>query len=302
MKIFIIGASGLVGSNCFNYFKTKGWDCIGTFFSYQAKNTVFFDTLNLNNKDNFDIYNFKPDVIVHCGALTHVDYCEQHKEESYDKTVLSTKNIIEIAKKLNAKLIFISTDYVFDGANGPYDEDANTHPISIYGKHKLEAEQAVLAASTTNLVLRITNVYGDEERGKNFVARIVEQIQNKQKLTLKLPIDQYATPINAADIARCLFLLIRDDKVGIYNIAATDYMNRVQLALTILKYFPDAEYDLIPLTTEQINAPAARPLQGGLKNKKFMTAYPDFRFSTVDEYISQKSNAAKGQTISNKSN
>ena len=285
MKVFIIGASGLVGSNCYKYFTSKGFDCIGTHFSYQAKDTVFFDTLNLANETNFDIYTFKPDVIVHCGALTHVDYCEQNEAESYEKTVTSTKNIIELATQLNAKLVFISTDYIFDGNAGPYYEAAETNPLSVYGRHKLEAEEAVIAANAANIVLRITNVYGDEERGKNFVSRIIEQVLDNKKLTLKLPTDQYATPINAYDIARCLYLLLNDDKHGIYNIASTDYMNRVQLALTILKYFEDAQYDLIPLSTPEINAPAARPLQGGLKNKKFMNEYPDFCFSTVDDYV-----------------
>lgn len=289
MKVIIIGASGLVGSNCLHYFKKQDWNCIGTYFSYEATETVFFDTLNLENEDNFDIHAFAPNVIVHCGALTHVDYCEQHQAESYEKTVVSTQNIIALAQTLNAKLVFISTDYIFDGEHGPYDETATVNPLSIYGKHKLEAEQAVLVANTENIVLRITNVYGDEERGKNFVSRIIDQILEQQKLTLRLPIDQYATPINAADIARCLFLLLRDKKQGVYNIASTDYMNRIQLALTILKYFPDASYELIPLTTEQINAPAARPLQGGLKNKKFMAEYPDFRFSTVDDYVNYRS-------------
>ena len=235
------------------------------------------------------MHKFNPNVIVHCGALTHVDYCEQNEAESYEKTVVSTQNMIELSKTLNAKLVFISTDYIFDGNDGPYEETATTNPISIYGKHKLEAEQAVLNANQTNLVLRITNVYGDEERGKNFVSRMIDQIFEQQKLNLRLPIDQYATPINAADIARCLYLLINDGKSGIYNIAGTDYMNRIQLALTILKYFPDAEYELIPLTTEQINAPAARPLQGGLKNRKFMAEYPNFRFNTVDDYVNYKS-------------
>lgn len=290
MKIFIIGASGLVGSNCLYYFNKNNWNCVGTHFSYQAANTVYFDTLNLHNHDNYDIEAFQPDVIVHCGALTHVDYCEHHEAESYEKTVHSTKNIIELSKKINAKLVFISTDYIFDGENGPYNEDAKPNALSLYGKHKLEAEQLVLTANSSNLVLRITNVYGDEERGKNFISRIIDQIQNNQKLTLKLPTDQYATPINAADIARCLFLLLRDKKSGVYNIASTDYMNRVQLALTILKYFPTAEYDLIPLTTPEINAPAPRPLQGGLKNKKFMTEYPDFCFSTVDDYVRNRTN------------
>ncbi len=289
MKILIIGASGLVGNNCLRYFKQKDWNCVGTYFSYEAANTVFFDTLNLDNENNFNVTQFKPNVIVHCGALTHVDYCEQNEAESYEKTVVSTKNVITLANELQAKLVFISTDYVFDGENGPYDEEAIVRPISVYGKHKLEAEQAVLAANAQNLVLRITNVYGDEERGKNFVSRIIDQIFEQQKLTLRLPIDQYATPINAADIARCMYLLLRDNKSGIYNIAGTDYMNRVQLALTILKYFPEAEYELIPQTTTQIAAPAARPLQGGLKNKKFMSEYPDFRFNTVDDYVNHKS-------------
>ncbi len=228
---------------------------------------------------------FQPNVIVHCGALTHVDYCEQHPDESYEKTVVSTLNMIALAKSLNAKLVFISTDYIFDGENGPYDEDAKPNPLSVYGRHKLEAEQAVLAANANNLVLRITNVYGEEERGKNFVSRILQQIFEGKKLTLKLPLDQYATPINAFDIARSLYFLLNDNKCGVYNIASTDYMNRVQLAMTILKYFEFADYDLIPLTTPEIAAPAPRPLQGGLKNKKFMSEYPDFRFTTVDEYV-----------------
>lgn len=289
MKIFIIGASGLVGSNCLRHFKEKGWECVGTYYSYEARHTVFFDTLNLNNEANFDVRSFDPDVIVHCGALTHVDYCEQNEAESHEKTVVSTKNIITLANELKATLVFISTDYIFDGISGPYEETAEPNPLSVYGCHKLEAEQAVMHANPNNIVLRITNVYGDEERGKNFVSRIIEQIFEQQKLTLRLPIDQYATPINAYDIARCLYLLLNDRKHGVYHIAGTDYMNRVQLALTILKYFPDALYELIPLTTEQINAPAARPLQGGLKNRKFMSEYRDFRFSTVDDYVGVRS-------------
>ncbi len=285
MKTFIIGASGLVGNNCLDFFTQQEWDCIGTYFSYETDNLHFFDTLNLENEKNFNIQAFQPDVIVHCGALTHVDYCELHPDESYEKTVVSTLNMIALAKTLNAKLVFISTDYIFDGENGPYDEEAKPNPLSVYGKHKLEAEQAVLTANENNLVLRITNVYGEEERGKNFVSRILQQIFEGKKLTLKLPLDQYATPINAFDIARCLYFLLNDNKCGVYNIASTDYMNRVQLAMTILKYFEYAEYDLIPLSTPEIAAPAPRPLQGGLKNKKFMNEYPDFRFTTVDEYV-----------------
>lgn len=287
MKVLIIGASGLVGGNCLKYFKLMGWDCLGTYFSYPAQDTVFYDTLHPENPDNADVLGFNPDVIVHCGALTHVDYCEQHPEESQRLTIQSTKEVIRLARHSNAKVVFISTDYIFDGEHGPYKEDAEARPLSIYGQHKWEAEQLIAQSGLEHLILRITNVYGDEERGKNFVSRIIDQAKSGQHLTLKLPIDQYATPINAADIARAMFLLLRDAKAGVYNIASTDYLNRVQLALRILKYFPEATYDLFPLTTPELKQPAARPLQGGLKSEKFLSQYPDFVFSTLDDYLSR---------------
>lgn len=285
MKILIVGASGLVGGNCMHYFKSKGWDVTGTYFSYPANGTVFYDTLQLDNEQNFDVASLQPDVILHCGALTHVDYCEQHPEESHRLTVVSTQNILQLARKCQSKLVFISTDYIFDGHDGPYQEDHFARPISVYGQHKWEAEQHVAQSGLEHLILRITNVYGDEERGKNFVSRIIEQAKEGKHLTLKLPVDQYATPINAADIAKALHLLLSDNKQGVYNIASTDYMNRVQLALRILSYFPEATYDLYPLSTKELNQPAARPLQGGLKSAKFLQEYPDFIFSTVDEYL-----------------
>lgn len=289
MKVLIVGASGLVGGNCLQLFNEKGeWEVAGTFYSYQARNTVFYDTLHPTNPMNFDVDGFAPDVVVHCGALTHVDYCEEHAVESHQKTVHSTLNIIELCRKHSARMVFISSDYVFDGAGGPYDESAPVNPLSVYGKHKLEAEELVREHIADHLIIRITNVYGDEERGKNFIARILDQIKKGQKLTLKLPGDQFATPVNAADVARCLYHLIRDRRKGTYHIASTDYMSRVQLSLRILEHFPNAEYDLYVHTTEALGQKAARPLQGGLKNKKFMDHYPAFTFSTVDDYLRRK--------------
>jgi dTDP-4-dehydrorhamnose reductase len=286
MNILIIGASGLVGGNCLRYFGEQGTgQVVGTYFSYPARGTVFYDTLHPDNPENFDVDGFAPDVIVHCGALTHVDHCEDHPDESHQKTVLSTANIIKLCLKHQARLVFISTDYVFDGLDGPYDEGAPVNPLSVYGKHKLEAEDLVREKVEDHVIIRITNVYGDEERGKNFVSRILEQIRDKKRLTLKLPADQFATPVNAVDIARCLHLLIRDHQKGTFHIAGTDYMSRVQLALRILKHFPDAAYDLYTPSTEELQQKAARPLQGGLKNRKFMEYYPTFRYSTIDDYL-----------------
>jgi dTDP-4-dehydrorhamnose reductase len=285
MKVFISGASGLVGSNCLKHFTEQGWEAVGSYYSFETDDTVFYDTLNPDHPYNFDIAEFAPDVIVHCGALTHVDYCETHEQESYEKTVQSTINLIKIAKECNARMVYISTDYVFDGKNGPYTEDAPVNPISVYARHKLEAEQLVLKEIPGSLVLRVTNVYGNELRGKNFVARIIDQCRNHQKLTLKLPYDQYASPVNAWDVARAMYLLLRDNKQGIYNIAGTDYLNRVELAMQVLRHFPGAEYEMIPVSTEELKQPAARPLLGGFITTKFSNEYPDFIFGTVNSYV-----------------
>lgn len=288
MKVFIAGASGLVGSNCKQHFTDEGWEVVGSYFSYEVPDTVFYNTLEPEHADNFDIKVFNPDVIVHCGALTHVDYCEDHQEESYEKTVQSTINLVKLAKECDARFVYISTDYVFDGTDGPYQEDDAVNPVSVYGKHKLEAEQYALNELDNTLVLRVTNVYGDEARGKNFIARIIQQCLDNKKLTLKLPYDQYASPANAWDIARSMRVLLRDNKSGIYHIGGTDYINRVQLALRVLQYFPNAEYELIPLSTEELSQPAPRPLIGGFVTTKFNKEYPDFLFGNVDSYLIKK--------------
>lgn len=285
MKVFIAGASGLVGSNCLRHFTALGWDAVGSYLSYAQEGLVYFNTLEPCNPLNFDIKGWRPDVIVHCGALTHVDYCESHEDESYSKTVQSTKNLVSIAQHCNARMVYLGTDYVFDGADGPYSETAPVAPLSVYGRHKLEAEETVLRDVPGSLVLRVTNVYGDEARGKNFIARIIQQCRDGAMLTLKLPYDQFANPTNACDIAKAMSLLLRDGKSGIYNIAGTDYMNRVSLALRVLRYFPEAKYALEPLATASLQQPAARPLIGGFLMSKFLSEYPDFLFSTVDDYL-----------------
>ncbi len=288
MKIFISGASGLVGGNCQKYFLEQGAEVLGTYFSFPTENTVFFNSLNLADEKNADVKAFNPDVIVHCGALTHVDYCEDNEEESYQKTVQSTVNLLALAKECNARFVYISTDYVFDGIDGPYAEEDVFNPLGVYAEHKLVGEQAVQGSGVSSLILRITNVYGDEVRGKNFIARIIQQCKEGKELTLKLPVDQYATPVNALDVAKSMWLLLNDNKEGVYHIASTDYVNRVELALRVLKYFPEAKYELLPQFTEDLNQAAERPLLGGLLTSKFSAEYPTFLFSNVDDYVSSK--------------
>lgn len=260
---------------------------MGTYFSFPVPDTVYYNTLEPNHPNNASLTAFKPDVLVHCGALTHVDYCETNEEESYQKTVQSTLNIIQSARACGAKVVYLSTDYVFDGQAGPYSETDAVNPLSVYAKHKLAAEQAVLQ-EPNSLILRITNVYGTEVRNKNFVARILSQCAEGTPITLKLPFDQYATPVNARDVARALHCLLRDNHTGIFHIASTDWMNRVELAQRVLQYFPKQVYTLETFTTEALQQAAPRPLLGGLLKTKFSALYPTFRFTNVDDFVKEQ--------------
>ncbi|RYD82957.1 MAG: SDR family oxidoreductase [Sphingobacteriales bacterium] len=296
MRFLIIGASGLVGGNALRYLKEQNdVEVLGTHFSFATPETHFFDTLNLHNPENFPIADFKPTHILHAGALTHVDYCEEHPEESYRQTVQSTINVLALAKAFSAKVIYVSTDYVFDGNSGPYDEEALPNPINVYGKHKLEAELLIQRDSHEHLILRITNVYGDEIRGKNFVSRLIEFAKSGEKVELKLPYDQYATPVNALDVAKAFFQLCIYGKNGIYHIASTDYMNRVQLTKEIFKFAGNKSIVMKPIFTKDLLQPAKRPLQGGLKSAKFIAQFVDFEYDSISGYLNVKFNQLKGK-------
>ncbi|MCK5816932.1 MAG: SDR family oxidoreductase [Candidatus Marinimicrobia bacterium] len=289
MKIFIIGASGLVGSNCLQCMcENPDFDVIGSHYMFATNDTEYFDVFNIS-KTTFDLKAFDPDVIIHTGAMTHVDYCETHEEESYKHTVKSTEAAIELANSFNAKFVYISTDYIYDGENGPYDEEAKTNPLSVYGRHKLLAEKIVKERCEDHLILRITNVYGKEIRGKNFVAFLIKTAQSGEAKQLRLPLDQYATPINAADIGKIVCRLILDSKQGVYHLASDEYINRVELAEKVLAHFPVNNIKIEALTTAELGQAAPRPLKGGLLTDKIKNEYPDFVFSSVDKYMEDES-------------
>jgi len=285
MKVLIIGASGLVGSNLYHTFnkENKAGINTGTHLSYPTDYTVYFDTLK---EIPLKVSKEKWDVIIHTGALTNVDQCENEEDLSYQLTVASTKMLLLLAKKDNSKFVYISTDYVFNGKNGPYTETDEVNPLNIYGKHKLESEKIVTNYSN-HLILRITNVYGDEIRNKNFISRITDTLKQQENLLIKAPIDQFATPINAEDVAKAIYLLVNDNKTGIYHLAGTDYLSRVQLLQRINLYHSN-KIKIEPIKTASLNQAAPRPLHGGLIAAKFISEYPEFIFSNVDDYLKKQ--------------
>ena len=285
MKVLVIGASGLVGAHCLRYFNHKNIEVIGTYRNYKVANTFFFDPSLENCFDFLTEKDFKPDHIVHCGALTNVDYCEDNQIESYNLTVRSTEVIADFCKKNKIKLIYLSTDYVFDGGTGPYSETEVTNPINVYGKHKLEAEK-IVKESGNFIIARITNVYGEEDRSKNFIAHLISVINSGTVKTFKLPFDQFATPIYAGDIAKMIYLLVSENKKGIYNLSSTDYYSRYQLAKKVKSFYSKASnLNLESVSTKFLNQRARRPLNGGLLNIKFSNEFPNFDYMNIDKFI-----------------
>lgn len=294
MNILIIGSSGLIGSACYNLLKTKYHATTGTYKSYQSENAlIYFDSLDSNCLSIIQKY---WDVVIHTGALTNVDLCEIDKELSYRENVITTKIITENISKhnLNCQFIYLSTDYVFDGIKGPYFECDNPNPINIYGMHKLECEGIVKSNFKNHVILRVTNVYGDEIRGKNFVTRLIKTIENNLTTILQVPFDQFATPVDALDIARIVELLILNRTLGIIHVGGEEYLNRYQLANKILSYFPNNKITLNALSTKELNQIALRPLRGGLISQNLYKINSQFIFNDLDHFIKKyKKNATK---------
>ncbi len=288
MRIFIIGASGLVGSNTMHCMRRHaGMDVIGTHYSFATNDTEYFNVFEPRSC-TFDLDAFRPDVIVHTGAMTHVDRCETHPDESYRHTVGSTEAVLALAKHFRSTLVYISTDYIFDGKRGPYAEEDTPNPLSVYGKHKLEAENLIRDSLKDHLILRITNVYGDEIRGKNFVSFLIRTAMNREDNILRLPSDQFATPVNAADVGHMICELIKDGQKGVFHLASDEYLSRVELARKVLSYFPESKCSIAPVLTKDLGQAAPRPLRGGLRTDKIRSLYPDFHFGTIDDYMEKQ--------------
>ncbi|MFZ1704663.1 MAG: SDR family oxidoreductase [Saprospiraceae bacterium] len=284
MRILIIGASGLVGYNCYRHFsQIEGQYILGTHRNFSTDFTSKFNCSVIGEEEHSILRTLKPSVIIHTGALTNVDECEVSPEKSYFETVISTANIIKIAEEFNSKIVYISTDYVFDGESGPYHETDIPNPINTYGKHKLIAEQLVQQQNNDNLIIRITNVYGDELRDKNFVSRLLKE--PTKPIELKLPVDQFATPINALDVAKAIELLLIYNKSGIYHLASIEYVNRVQMAMQIIHKKNLNNWKIVPTKTSELNQRAKRPLFGGLIAMKFLNEFPYFINSSLNSML-----------------
>ena len=256
-KILITGGSGLLGSNIAKFAASK-FEVYATYNKNEVSmEDVHFFQADLTKKEELvKIEHIKPDFIIHCAALTNVDYCEDHPDEAYTHNVLASVNIAEISRKIDAYLIYISTDSVFDGEKGDYREDDTPNPINVYGKTKLEAEQRISSIHAHSCIVR-TNIYGWNKRNKFSLAEwmLNKLINNEELPALK---DIYFSPILVNDFSKILFKLQDKNYTNIIHVAGSESCSKLDFAYRIAEVFGLDNGLIKPISIHKLGLKAPR--------------------------------------------
>lgn len=292
MRVFIVGASGFVGRIMFEYL-SREHETHGSFYSNPVKRLIHLDMTDLKAVKDI-LTSLKPDVIIHPAANPNVEYCEEHPKETWQVNVEGSRNIIETAREIGVKFVYFSSDYVFDGTNGPYSEDDVPNPINEYGLQKLAVEKLIKNYLEKYLIIRITVVYGWEPRGKNFVMGLIKNLKNGD--FMKVPYDQIGSPTYANNMIQAVKELIEADKTGIYHVAGTDVMDRYTFAKNVAEIFELDENLLIPVTTNQLDQKAKRPLKAGMKVDKVQKDV-SIRLMSVRDGLEDMKNTKMGDML-----
>jgi dTDP-4-dehydrorhamnose reductase len=210
----------------------------------------------------------KPDLVLIAGGETHVDGCEADADRCVRVNVRSTQLIAEHARGRGARVVYYSTDYVFDGAARAYVETDPVSPVNVYGRSKAEAE-AVLREilPDRHLVLRTSWVYGPDRQRRNFALRVIDVLSQPGE-PLRVPCDQYGSPTFTEDLARATYALVERDAGGTFHAAGPEFVDRATLALTICERFGLDGRRIVPTPTSSLGQTARRPLRGRLDCQK----------------------------------
>ena len=252
MKILITGANGQLGRELVN--RLQGTDFLAT-------DIAEMDITN--QKDTARVITaYNPDVVIHGAAYTNVDGAEEHSEIAYKINTIGTQNVAAACLQCGAKMVYISTDYVFDGTLGrAYNEFDQTNPQSIYGKTKLAGE--VLAKHILNklFIVRTSWLYGD---GNNFVRTMIKLGQERAELSIVN--DQYGCPTSTKDLATAVLALTETEHYGTYHAANTGVTTWHDFAKKIFELSGNDQVKVLAQTTEELGRPAPRPMYSPLEN------------------------------------
>ena len=281
MKIFVTGVAGQLGHDVMNELAKRGYEGIGSDVALEytgiqdgsAVTKMPYVSLDITNKNAVEqtLEQICPDVVIHCAAWTAVDMAEDDDKVEKVRAVNAggTENIALVCKKLDCKMVYISTDYVFDGqGETPWDPDCKDYkPMNVYGQTKLEGELAVSRNLEKYFIVRIAWVFG--VNGKNFIKTMLNV--GKTHDTVRVVKDQIGTPTYTYDLARLLIDMVETDKYGYYH--ATNEGGYISWYDFTCEIYRQAGYDtkVIPVTTEEYGmSKAARPFNSRLDKSKLV--------------------------------
>ncbi len=259
--MILVTGSGLLGSEVVKVLR-RDHEVTGTYNSKPKEGMVRLDVTDRESTFK-TIARLRPDVIVHTAAMTNVDYCEDHPEEAMAANAHGTKNVVDAAFKTNSKVVYVSTDYVFDGARGMYREDDAVSPISVYALTKLLGEYYAKDLPG-HVIARTSVVYGNARQ--NFVSWVRDSLQ--RGIEVNIFTDQYASPTLALDCAGAISALLRNDVSGIFHTAGSERISRYEFARKIALFYGLDESLIRPTTSDAMKQKAKRPMDSSLDVSK----------------------------------
>ncbi len=272
MKILLTGSNGLLGQAMTSIF-TRETDFEIIQSSIEEKTYLDYghpyEVLDITKKEDVKriVDFFTPDIIINCSAFTNVDLCETEREQSWRINVDGVKNLIIAAKRNDSKIIHYSTDYIFDGKNGPYTEGSVPNPVSFYGREKLASENALITSDINYAIIRTLVLYGIGNNIKpNFALWMIENLKNNNPVHIVT--DQISNVTMIDDVAFGTLKIIENKCTGIYNVAGSDILSRYDFAIKMCEVFNFNKDLVIPITTASLNQAAPRPLKSGLTTLK----------------------------------
>lgn len=267
-RVLITGTNGLVGRELVKTFAAHGWQVVGTSGSDNKVIGVDFTFVKndiTNAQTTLDLIESQsPDLIIHSAAISTPDVCEQNPALAHQINVAATQTISNACKAHSIPLVFISTDFVFDGSAGPYTETDTPNPISVYGQTKWLAEQVVTQTAPLHCIVRTVLVYGDT-RGlnrTNFVTRVRDSLTNNQPINIVN--DQYRTPTFAPNLAQGILAaatrMLFAQQSSLYHLSGPlPLISVYQMAQAIAAHYNLNGTLLMPITSASLNQPAKRP-------------------------------------------
>lgn len=254
MKILITGSSGQLGSDLVRVLSDTN-EVLA--FSHPDLDVTDFD----KTKDT--IVRLSPDILIHTAACTDVDGCELDPNRAYKVNALGTQNVALGCQKMGAQMVYISTDYVFDGKRREsYTEFDEPNPLSVYGLSKLAGERYVMMLLNGFFIIRTSWLYG--KQGKNFVKTILGFAEERDEL--KIVDDQVGSPTYTYDLAQKIGEVIKTGAFGLYHITNSESCSWYQFARDILQYAGKKNVEVRPITSEELKRPAPRPAFSVLRN------------------------------------